>query len=391
MKTLFTQIFIIFTISISISQAQMVTTIAGPNSNINDALIMGDDGNIYGSYFSNTNNGAIYKITPDGNVSLFSDGYSACNGLDFDHEGYLYVVDFTSNINTHQIYKLDENGNKAAYGPNVQGASGIIFDPNSDTLYISSYNSNVNAILKMSPDGNVINYCNHSDLNGPVGMAFDDEGILYVANFTDGEIYTVSHGGDSLTLLANIPSSSWWGVGFITYASGYIYATGIGKHIVYQISLDGNVIEYAGTGQAGLVDGQADVARFNRPNGITSNAAQDTIYISDYTTQAIRMITETPVGISNLEWKQDKGFELFQNYPNPAKETTSIKYTIAKAGFAELKLVSIEGKSIKILESKFHQVGEYEVELNVRDFSAGLYYYTIGYEGKIESRKLLVN
>ena len=390
MKTLFTQIFIIFTISISISQAQMVTTIAGPNSNINDALIMGDDGNIYGSYFSNTNNGAIYKITPDGNVSLFSDGYSACNGLDFDHEGYLYVVDFTSNINTHQIYKLDENGNKAAYGPNVQGASGIIFDPNSDTLYISSYNSNVNAILKMSPDGNVINYCNHSDLNGPVGMAFDDEGILYVANFTDGEIYTVSHGGDSLTLLANIPSSSWWGVGFITYASGYIYATGIGKHIVYQISLDGNVIEYAGTGQAGLEDGQAQTAKFNRPNGITTNAAQDTIYISDYTTQAIRMITETPVGISNLEWKQDKGFELFQNYPNPVKGTTTISYSIKKAAQIEIKLISSEGRIIKTWGSKYHQTAKYELEIDLSDMASGLYFYSLESNGIIESKKLMI-
>ena len=169
-----------------ILNAQMVSTIAGPQTGINDALVMDSVGNIYGSDFgvSTTGGSSVYKIDNAGVVTTFSTGYSSCNGLAFDHSGNLYVVDFTSANQNHQVYKLDANGNKTAYGPKISGASGIIFDPLSDTLYVSQYTGGTNSISKLAPDSSVTMYCNHSNLNGPVGMVFDNEDRLICLLYT---------------------------------------------------------------------------------------------------------------------------------------------------------------------------------------------------------------
>jgi sugar lactone lactonase YvrE len=355
--------------------AQTVTTIAGPNININDDIVVDSDGNIYGSDFSNSNNGAIYKVHTDGTVSVFSDGYSSCNGLAFDDDKNLYVVDFTSVSSTHQIYKLNNIGEKTPYGPTIDGASGIIFDPNSDTLYVSQYTNGSNSISKLALDGTVELYCNNSKLNGPVGMAFDDNLNLYIANFNDGEIYLITHDGDSLSLVAEIPSVSYWGVGFLTYASGYLYATGIGKHKIYQVSLDGNVVEFAGTGIPGLKDGQADTAQFHRPNGITTNEAQDTIYISDYVTKSIRMITNLTTGIQHpANEKATKNFRLFQNAPNPFDQYTTVKYEVMEYSRIEIYIISMDGRIVETITPEFQSSGTYNLILNASNWSPGIYY-----------------
>ncbi len=378
--------------SISNVNAQTVTTIAGAGSNINDALVMDNEGNIYGSDFAGTGGGgAVYKITPSGEISIFSDGYSSCNGLDFDSEGNLYVVDYTNTAENHQIYKLNSLGEKTPYGPTISGASGIIFDPFSDTLYVSQYTGSSNAIMKLSPDGIVETYCDHSDFNGPVGMAFDDDNQLYVANFNDGEIYRITHGGDSVTFIADIPNVSYWGVGFITYASGYLYATGIGKHKIYQISLSGVVVEYAGSGIAGLKDGQADSAQFNRPNGITTNATQDTLYISDYATQAIRMITSLTTGTDDKALQlKPKNFDLFQNYPNPLSGSTRISYELFQVSNIRLRFFSANGQILKSITKTHQASGKYDLSIDASQWPAGLYYYSLDCNGSSEVRKMIV-
>ncbi|MBK7787677.1 MAG: hypothetical protein IPJ54_03675 [Saprospiraceae bacterium] len=57
----------------------------------------------------------------------------------------------------------------------------------------------------MSPDGKVSLFCNQPGLNGPVGMAFDHNHNMYVANFNNGNIYRIHNNGDSISLLAAIP------------------------------------------------------------------------------------------------------------------------------------------------------------------------------------------
>ncbi|MEB3205176.1 MAG: hypothetical protein VKP57_10805 [Candidatus Sericytochromatia bacterium] len=63
---------------------------------------------------------------------------------------------------------------------------------------------------------------------------------------------------------------------------------------VNRITPAGAVTRFAGNGSAGFADGQGSAARFNRPSGMTIDA-QDNLYVSDYWNHRIRKIT--PAGL----------------------------------------------------------------------------------------------
>ena len=371
--------------------AQNVLTIAGPNSGINDALIVDSLGNIYGSDFGGSTTGAssVYKIDTAGELTTFSTGYSSCNGLAFDHEGALYVVDFTASINDHQIYKLDTAGAKTPYGPKIPGASGIIFDPLSDTLYVSQYSGNDNHIYKLAPDGNLSVHSDHSALNGPVGMAFDSSHILYVANFTDGKIFSVDSQDGSLSQIVDLPHQSFWGVGFLTFAAGHLYATGIGTHKIYQVSLTGEVTELAGSGTPGLTDGFGSEAQFNRPNGIATNASQDKLYVSDLITSAVRVIDLDQ--ISDQDETTFYAMKSIEAGPNPADEFTTLSYHLGSRSALKFKLYSDDGRLIKTLFSGEQSEGLHKLTVNTHTLPQGIYYCRLESNRNVQTIKISVH
>lgn len=365
--------------------AQNVSTIEGLSGYVNDALAVDEEGNIYGSFFTNSaNGGKIYKMNINGDISVFSEGFDSCNGLDFDSDGNLYVVDFKSGTNNHQIYRLDEEGNKQEYGPTIFGASNILFSPTSDTLYVAQYYGN--KITKLAPDGNAFVFCEIDEFDGPVGMAFDDNGRLYVANFNDGKIFRISADGQEGEMIADIPNVSYWGIGFMTYASGYLYATGIGKHIIYQVSLDGDVIEYAGTGNAGSADGPAYEAEFNRPNGIVSNIAQDTLYISDMTFKSIRIISQMTTSVTEM----DPDVQILDVYPNPAGDLVNIHFELLKNSIISLSVLGMDGKVLEEVLLGEKASGESSVQLKLPDLPAGVYVIRIKTKNKAIYQKLVI-
>jgi hypothetical protein len=76
-------------------------------------------------------------------------------------------------------------------------------------------------------------------------------------------------------------------------------------------------------------------------------------------------------------------FYLAQNYPNPFKEKTIIKYCIAYKTRVKLTVYNSEGEEIEILVDEEMKAGSYEIEYNIvemhRDTSlqSGTYYYRL--------------
>jgi len=70
---------------------------------------------------------------------------------------------------------------------------------------------------------------------------------------------------------------------------------------------------------------------------------------------------------------------LFQNYPNPSKSRTSIKYSINKGqeGIVKLYLSDLRGQKIKEIVNKYHTPGLYKVSLNTNNLSPGVYFYVL--------------
>ncbi|MCX6246723.1 MAG: T9SS type A sorting domain-containing protein [Bacteroidetes bacterium] len=84
-------------------------------------------------------------------------------------------------------------------------------------------------------------------------------------------------------------------------------------------------------------------------------------------------------------------FSLGQNYPNPFKNSTSIRYTLPGDGFVSLKIYNVIGNEVATLVSSNQTRGSHMVQYGVQDLPTGVYYYTLRYNDEVRSSKMFVN
>ncbi|HVO74524.1 MAG TPA: PQQ-binding-like beta-propeller repeat protein [Ignavibacteriaceae bacterium] len=70
-------------------------------------------------------------------------------------------------------------------------------------------------------------------------------------------------------------------------------------------------------------------------------------------------------------------FSLSQNYPNPFNPATKIKYSIADAGFVELKVFNSIGEEVAQLVKEYKNAGNYEVQFDAGELNSGVYFYRL--------------
>ena len=73
-------------------------------------------------------------------------------------------------------------------------------------------------------------------------------------------------------------------------------------------------------------------------------------------------------------------FQLSQNYPNPFKEKTTIKYCVPDKMKIKLEVFDTYGNKVKTLVDEIREAGTYKVEFNANELESGEYIY------KLESR-----
>jgi len=88
-------------------------------------------------------------------------------------------------------------------------------------------------------------------------------------------------------------------------------------------------------------------------------------------------------------------FKLKQNYPNPFNPSTTIAYSLSKAGNVSIDIFDISGKLISNLFSGFRTRGNHQIIWNARNFSgnkvaSGTYFYQINYNGNKSVKKMLL-
>jgi hypothetical protein len=70
-------------------------------------------------------------------------------------------------------------------------------------------------------------------------------------------------------------------------------------------------------------------------------------------------------------------YSLSQNYPNPFNPTTTIKYSVANAGFVNLKVFDILGRQVMELVNRQQDKGNYTVSFDGSNLSTGVYFYKL--------------
>ena len=143
---------------------------------------------------------------------------------------------------------------------------------------------------------------NPATFNGPLGMAQDSNGNLYVADARNHTIRKVEPSGrtttvagmagqkgasDGISSVARFNEPSGVAVDY----AGNIYVADAWNHTVRRISSQGVVSTLAGlAGQRGSADGLGTNARFREPMGVTTDSSGN-IYVADTDNNTIRRVT----------------------------------------------------------------------------------------------------
>jgi hypothetical protein len=95
------------------------------------------------------------------------------------------------------------------------------------------------------------------------------------------------------------------------------------------------------------------------------------------------------LGINDLNFSS-KGFNLFQNYPNPFDLETKIKFTVGKPGKVLIVVSDLMGREVQTLVNKTMKPGNYESSFDGSRLSGGIYFYRISADGFSETRKMML-
>ena len=370
MKILYSPLMIILSLIIPfIGYNQEVTTFATLTAN--GGVSVDKDGNLFVAHFGplppNSSIGRhIFKITPQGAVSVFVDGeLKVGSGNAIDGDGFLYQ----SNFNSGAIYKIATGGNIVdnSYAT-IAGPVGIAA-ASDNSLYICSCNENV--VKKVSPTGDVTTFASGSTFSCANGITIGDNGNIYTTNFSNGDITKITPNGTA-TLLGSTPV----GNGHIVYRpkDQHLYIASYTGHNIYKMNLSGTATLFAGTGIPGKLDATNPLeATFNKPNGIAISNDQCKLYITQ-DENVIRAIhfQDAECITSVEELINVPGLSI---YPNPATDFLQFENS-SKLEFTTIQFVDSYGRIVKqhqLTNSTAHRfdisvfpVGSYSVLLKTK-------------------------
>jgi hypothetical protein len=107
----------------------------------------------------------------------------------------------------------------------------------------------------------------------------------------------------------------------------------------------------------------------------------------------------TPYGSPGTDVVPDRptisGFSLEQNFPNPFKQSTTIRYHLSRPSDVALTIYNAMGQEVQVLVNEYQQAGSYSVTWNASDDKnqqqgSGLYIYKLRSGKEVKSRRMVL-
>jgi streptogramin lyase len=336
-----------------ITPAGVVTTLAGTAGPTGSAdgtgaaarfnsprgVAVDGSGNVY---VADTSNYTIRKVTPAGVVTTLAGTTGSIGsadrtgaaarfnnpfGVSVDGSGNVYVADY-SNSTIRKITPAGVVSTLAGTAGSTgstdgTGAAARFYNPwgfavgGSGNVYVAdTWN---HTIRKITPAGVVSTFAGTAlasgsadgtgaaaRFNGPVGVAVDGSGNVYVADTNNSTIRKITPAGVVTTLAGTtglIGSTDGTGAaarfsypyGVAVDGSGSVYVADTSNYTIRKITPIGVVTTLAGTALAsGSADGTGAAARFNNPFGVSVDGSGN-VFVADTGNSTIRKIT--PAGV----------------------------------------------------------------------------------------------
>jgi sugar lactone lactonase YvrE len=127
-------------------------------------------------YVSSRMEGVVYQVSPTGNMSVYVEGMGVASGLAFDAEQNLYVGDRSGTI-----FKISPNRQIFVFAtlePSL-AAYHLAIGPDGCLYVTGPTTSSFDCVHRITHEGEVEVF--YRGLGRPQGLAFDSEGMLYVA------------------------------------------------------------------------------------------------------------------------------------------------------------------------------------------------------------------
>lgn len=98
----------------------------------------------------------------------------------------------------------------------------------------------------------------------------------------------------------------------------------------------------------------------------------------------------TPQFTGTDELKNKTSISLSQNFPNPFKDQTSIRYYLAEQSSVSLSVFDITGREVAILINEIQNAGNYQATFNAARLESGVYYYQLQAGDDIVTKKMMI-
>ena len=273
-------------------------------------IAIAKDGSIYVSDAGESD--AVRRINPAGAVTNFAGSFNTPSGLAIASDGNLYLADTGNN----RISKITPEGGvttiagdgTAGYidGPAAQarfnGPIGVAVDTNGNVFVADTYNDR---IRKISPDRQVSTIAgagtpgftdgdrNTSLFDTPCGIVVAADGALIVADTGNDRLRKITPDGNVRTVSVTVNGENVSRpLGLALTHDNFLYVTELDRSRVIQIAPDGSAYVIAGRGP-GFADGSDD-ARFNEPAGIAIDERSGDVYVADSANYLVRKLASKP-------------------------------------------------------------------------------------------------